>query len=33
MGPDLATVTHKPRQVLLEEILIPSQSIAQGFES
>jgi putative membrane-bound dehydrogenase-like protein len=33
MGPDLGTVTHKPKPVLLEDILIPSQSIAQGYES
>ncbi|MBM3734145.1 MAG: c-type cytochrome [Acidobacteria bacterium] len=33
VGPDLATVRHQPKQVLLEEILDPSRAISQGFES
>jgi putative heme-binding domain-containing protein len=33
VGPDLATVRDKPTQWLLTNILIPSQSIAQGYES
>ena len=32
-GPDLLTVQHKPKQFLLNTILIPSESIAQGYES
>jgi putative heme-binding domain-containing protein len=33
MGPDLLTVQHQPKQFLLNTILIPSESIAQGYES
>lgn len=33
VGPDLATVRNQPKQFLLTNILIPSQNIAQGFES
>jgi len=33
VGPDLATVRHQPKQVLLEAILDPSMAISQGFES
>jgi len=33
VGPDLATVRHQPKQVLLTDILIPSKSIAQGYEA
>jgi putative heme-binding domain-containing protein len=33
VGPDLATVRHEPKQVLLNSILDPSQSISQGFEA
>jgi putative membrane-bound dehydrogenase-like protein len=33
VGPDLATVRHQPKQVLLTAILDPSQSISQGFEA
>ena len=33
VGPDLGTVRNQPKKVLLEDILIPSQSIAQGFEA
>ncbi len=33
VGPDLATVRHQPKQVLLTSILDPSQSISQGFEA
>ena len=33
MGPDLATVRHQPKQVLLTAILDPSQSLSQGFEA
>lgn len=33
VGPDLATVRHQPKQVLLTSILDPSQSLAQGFEA
>jgi len=33
VGPDLKTVQHQPKQVLLRNILIPSESIAQGYES
>jgi putative membrane-bound dehydrogenase-like protein len=33
VGPDLATVRHEPKQVLLTSILDPSQSISQGFEA
>lgn len=31
-GPDLATVRNRPIQILLEDILIPNSSIAQGYE-
>ncbi len=33
VGPDLGTVQNRPKQFLLSNILMPSQSIAQGFES
>lgn len=33
VGPDLATVRDKPKLWLLTNILIPSESIAQGYES
>lgn len=33
VGPDLSTISHQPKQVLLEDILHPSRSISQGFES
>ncbi|MBK9168983.1 MAG: c-type cytochrome [Bryobacterales bacterium] len=33
VGPDLATVRHQPKEVLLADILNPSQSISQGFEA
>jgi putative heme-binding domain-containing protein len=33
VGPDLATVQNQPKQVLLEDILIPSKNIAQGYEA
>ncbi|MFN7926038.1 MAG: PVC-type heme-binding CxxCH protein [Bryobacteraceae bacterium] len=33
VGPDLATVRHQPKQVLLEDILNPNKSISQGFEA
>ncbi|MBM3773845.1 MAG: c-type cytochrome [Acidobacteria bacterium] len=33
MGPDLATVRHQPRELLLEEILLPSRAVAQGYEA
>jgi putative heme-binding domain-containing protein len=33
VGPDLGTVRHQPKQVLLTAILHPSQSISQGFEA
>jgi putative heme-binding domain-containing protein len=33
VGPDLATVQNRPKQMLLEDILIPSKSIAQGYEA
>jgi putative membrane-bound dehydrogenase-like protein len=33
VGPDLVTVRNKPKQVLLSSILMPNQSIAQGYES
>ena len=32
VGPDLATVQNQPKQALLEDILIPSKTIAQGYE-
>ncbi|HUS06876.1 MAG TPA: PVC-type heme-binding CxxCH protein, partial [Bryobacteraceae bacterium] len=33
VGPDLGTVRNQPKQVLLSTILMPNQSIAQGYES
>jgi putative membrane-bound dehydrogenase-like protein len=33
VGPDLNTVRHQPKQILLTDILIPSQSISQGYEA
>jgi putative membrane-bound dehydrogenase-like protein len=33
VGPDLATVRHQPKQVLLAAILDPNQSISQGYEA
>jgi len=33
VGPDLATVQNQPKQMLLTDILMPSKSIAQGFEA
>ena len=33
VGPDLATVRHQTKQVLLNAILDPNESIAQGFEA
>jgi putative heme-binding domain-containing protein len=33
LGPDLATVRHRPPLLLLADILLPSQSIAQKYES
>jgi putative heme-binding domain-containing protein len=33
VGPDLATVRNQPKLTLLTDILMPSQSIAQGFEA
>ena len=33
VGPDLATVRHQPKQVLLTAVLDPSQSLSQGFEA
>ncbi len=33
VGPDLATVRHRPPIALLVDILSPSQSIAQGYET
>jgi putative heme-binding domain-containing protein len=33
VGPDLATVRHQPKQVLLEDILDPNKAISQGFEA
>jgi putative membrane-bound dehydrogenase-like protein len=33
VGPDLATVRNQPKQFLMTNILIPSQNIAQGYES
>ncbi|MBL8178083.1 MAG: c-type cytochrome [Bryobacterales bacterium] len=33
VGPDLSTISHQPKQVLLEDILHPSRAISQGFES
>ncbi|MFN7939808.1 MAG: PVC-type heme-binding CxxCH protein [Bryobacteraceae bacterium] len=33
VGPDLSTLSHQPKPVLLEDILHPSRSISQGYES
>jgi putative membrane-bound dehydrogenase-like protein len=33
VGPDLATVQNRPKQMLLEDILMPSKAIAQGYEA
>src|SRR6185503_3908725 len=33
VGPDLATVQNQPKQMLLTDILMPSKSIAQGYEA
>ena len=33
LGPDLATVRHRPPLGLLGDILVPSQSIAQHYET
>lgn len=33
VGPDLATVQNQPKQALLEDILMPNKSIAQGYEA
>jgi putative heme-binding domain-containing protein len=33
VGPDLATVQNQPKQMLLEDILMPSKTIAQGYEA
>ena len=33
VGPDLATVQNQPKQALLEDILIPNKTIAQGYEA
>lgn len=33
VGPDLGTVRNQPKQFFLTNILIPSQSISQGYES
>ena len=33
VGPDLATVRHQSKHVLLTEILMPSRAISQGYES
>jgi putative heme-binding domain-containing protein len=33
VGPDLGTVRHQPKQVLLTAILDPNESISQGFEA
>jgi len=33
VGPDLATVQNQPKQALLEDILMPNKTIAQGYES
>jgi putative membrane-bound dehydrogenase-like protein len=33
VGPDLGTVQNQPKQVLLEDILMPNKTIAQGYES
>ena len=33
VGPDLVTVQNQPKQALLEDILMPNKTIAQGYES
>jgi putative membrane-bound dehydrogenase-like protein len=33
VGPDLATVQNQPKQALLTDILMPSKTIAQGYEA
>jgi putative heme-binding domain-containing protein len=33
LGPDLATVRHRPPLALLVDVLAPNQSIAQGYET
>jgi putative heme-binding domain-containing protein len=33
VGPNLLTVRNQPKQALLRDILIPSESIAQGYEA
>ena len=33
VGPDLASVQNQPKQMLLTDILMPSKSIAQGYEA
>ncbi len=33
MAPDLASVRNRPRQALLEDILVPSKAIAQNYET
>jgi putative heme-binding domain-containing protein len=33
VGPDLATIRHQPKQVLLADVLDPNKSISQGFEA
>jgi len=33
VGPDLATVQNQPKQTLLEDILMPNKTIAQGYEA
>jgi putative membrane-bound dehydrogenase-like protein len=33
VGPDLGTVANRPASLLLKDVLLPSQAIAQGYES
>ncbi|HXI40088.1 MAG TPA: c-type cytochrome, partial [Bryobacteraceae bacterium] len=33
VGPDLATVQNQPKQALLEDVLMPNKTIAQGYEA
>ena len=33
VGPDLASVQNQPKQALLEDILMPNKTIAQGYEA
>jgi len=33
VGPDLATISSRPTQIILNDILLPNQSIAQTYES